>query len=48
MKIPSGSVVTASDAFPENLRLAGQKRDALVPQSRHYRINIRYAKRDPV
>lgn len=36
------------DAFAKHLWLAGQERDALVPQSRRGRIEIRHAKSDPV
>jgi hypothetical protein len=38
----------ASDALPKNLWLAGQKRDALLLQSRRGCLKIRDAKRDPV
>jgi hypothetical protein len=37
-----------SDAFAKYLWLAGQERDALVPQSRRGRIEVRHAKSDPV
>ena len=38
----------APNAFPERLRLPREKLDALAPQSRRCRINVRYAERYPV